>query len=170
MSDQQDRLPVAPAHQRDRILRPESAAERFVDLEPDAQLASRKLSRLPRPHSRAGEHHVGAACLLQQRLPAGGRDEVGRIAASFNVFAEKIQRILLDVRSASNSISTASSEIAIGAQDLSQRTEQTASNLQQAASSMEELTATVRQTADAAQTANQLASSASSAAARGWSR
>ncbi|WP_084453134.1 methyl-accepting chemotaxis protein [Roseateles chitosanitabidus] len=104
---------------------------------------------------------------LTQRLPAGGRDEVGRIAASFNVFAEKIQRILLDVRSASNSISTASSEIAIGAQDLSQRTEQTASNLQQAASSMEELTATVRQTADAAQTANQLASSASSAAAKG---
>ncbi|WP_431287413.1 methyl-accepting chemotaxis protein [Roseateles chitinivorans] len=104
---------------------------------------------------------------LTQRLPAGGRDEVGRIAASFNLFAEKIQRILLDVRSASNSITTASSEIAIGSQDLSQRTEETASNLQQAASSMEELTATVRQTADAAQTANQLASSASSAAARG---
>ncbi|MET0208347.1 MAG: methyl-accepting chemotaxis protein, partial [Burkholderiaceae bacterium] len=104
---------------------------------------------------------------LTQRLPAGGKDEVGRIAASFNLFAEKIQHILLDVRSASNSISTASSEIAIGSQDLSQRTEQTASNLQQAASSMEELTATVRQTADAAQTANQLASSASTAAARG---
>ena len=104
---------------------------------------------------------------LTQRLPAGGRDEVGRIASSFNLFAEKIQRILLDVRSASNSITTASSEIAIGSQDLSQRTEETASNLQQAASSMEELTATVRQTADAAQTANQLASSASSAAARG---
>ena len=32
---------------------------------------------------------------LTQRLPAGGRDEVGRIAASFNVFAEKIQRIPL---------------------------------------------------------------------------
>ena len=104
---------------------------------------------------------------LTQRLPAGGRDEVGRIASSFNLFAEKIQRILMDVRSASNSITTASSEIAIGSQDLSQRTEETASNLQQAASSMEELTATVRQTADAAQTANQLASSASSAAARG---
>ncbi len=104
---------------------------------------------------------------LTQRLPAGGRDEVGRIASSFNLFAEKIQRILLDVRAASNSITTASSEIAIGSQDLSQRTEETASNLQQAASSMEELTATVRQTADAAQTANQLASSASSAAARG---
>ncbi|WP_428506093.1 methyl-accepting chemotaxis protein [Roseateles sp.] len=104
---------------------------------------------------------------LTQRLPESGRDEISRIAASFNMFAEKIQRILLDVRSASNSITTASSEIALGAQDLSQRTEQTASNLQQAASSMEQLTGTVRQTADAAQTANQLASSASSAAAKG---
>ncbi|MDC6170590.1 methyl-accepting chemotaxis protein [Paucibacter sp. XJ19-41] len=104
---------------------------------------------------------------LTQRLPVAGKDEIARIAGSFNTFAEKIQHILLDVRAASNSITTASSEIAVGAQDLSQRTEQTAANLEQAASSMEELTATVRQTADAALTANQLASSASSAAAKG---
>nr|WP_295074884.1 methyl-accepting chemotaxis protein [uncultured Roseateles sp.] len=104
---------------------------------------------------------------LTQRLPENGRDEISRIAASFNLFAEKIQRILLDVRSASNSITTASTEIAIGAQDLSQRTEQTAANLEEAASSMEQLTGTVRQTADAALTANQLASSASTAAAKG---
>jgi methyl-accepting chemotaxis protein len=104
---------------------------------------------------------------LTQRLPVDGRDEITRIAASFNLFAEKIQKILLDVRSASNSITTASGEIALGAQDLSQRTEQTASNLQQTSSSMEQLTGNVRQTADAAQTANQLASSASSAAAKG---
>ncbi|OYU26804.1 MAG: chemotaxis protein [Burkholderiales bacterium PBB2] len=59
-------------------------------------------------------------------------------------------------------------EISAGGGDLTpQRTEQTASNLQQAAASMEQLTGTVRQTADAAQTANQLASSASSAAAKG---
>jgi len=104
---------------------------------------------------------------LTQRLPEVGRDELARIAASFNLFAEKIQHILLDVRSASNSITTASTEIAMGSQDLSQRTEQTAANLEEAASSMEELTGTVRQTADAALTANQLASSASSAAAKG---
>ncbi|HEX2009292.1 MAG TPA: methyl-accepting chemotaxis protein, partial [Roseateles sp.] len=104
---------------------------------------------------------------LTQRLPVSGRDEIARIASAFNAFAEKIQHIMLDVRAATGSITTASSEIAIGAQDLSQRTEQTASNLQQAASSMEQLTGTVRQTADAAQTANQLASGASAAAARG---
>ncbi|MBT9495244.1 MAG: HAMP domain-containing protein [Paucibacter sp.] len=104
---------------------------------------------------------------LTQRLPEHGKDEIARIATAFNLFAKKIQDILLDVRSASNSITTASSEIALGAQDLSQRTEQTAANLEEAASSMETLTSTVRQTADAAQTANQLASSASAAAAKG---
>ncbi|WIV99429.1 methyl-accepting chemotaxis protein [Kinneretia aquatilis] len=127
---------------------------------------STMLSGLDRVRAALDEISAGGGDLTQ-RLPEAGRDEISRIAGSFNMFAEKIQRILLDVRSASNSISTASSEIALGAQDLSQRTEQTASNLQQAASSMEQLTGTVRQTADAAQTANQLASSASSAAAKG---
>jgi len=131
-----------------------------------AGVISAMLSGLDRVRAALDEISAGGGDLTQ-RLPEAGRDEISRIAGSFNMFAEKIQRILLDVRSASNSITTASSEIALGAQDLSQRTEQTASNLQQAASSMEQLTGTVRQTADAAQTANQLASSASSAAAKG---
>jgi len=131
-----------------------------------AGLVKAMLGGLDRVRAALDEISAGGGDLTQ-RLPVHGRDEIARIARSFNTFAEKIQHILLDVRAASNSITTASSEIAIGAQDLSQRTEQTASNLQQAASSMEQLTGTVRQTADAAQTANQLASSASSAAARG---
>jgi hypothetical protein len=49
---------------------------------------------------------------------------------------------------------------ALGNADLSQRTEEAASNLQATASSMEQLTATVKQRADSAVTANQLAHSA----------
>ncbi len=104
---------------------------------------------------------------LTRRLPAQGEDEVAGIARAFNDFAEKLQGILRDVHQATGSISVASSEIASGAQDLSQRTEQTASNLQQATSSMDALTAAVRHTAEAATTANQLASSASGAATKG---
>ena len=104
---------------------------------------------------------------LTQRLPAEGRDELALIARAVNTFAEKLQRTMRDVRGSAGSITTASSEVALGAQDLSQRTEQTAANLQETASSMEQLTGTVRQTADSAQTANQLASTASTAAARG---
>ena len=104
---------------------------------------------------------------LTRRLPAQGQDEVAGIARAFNNFAEKLQGILKDVHSATGSMGVASSEIAVGAQDLSHRTEQTASNLQQATSSMDSLTAAVRQTADAATTANQLAAAASGAAQKG---
>ena len=131
-----------------------------------AAVIAKMLRGLSRVQSALDEISAGGGDLTQ-RLPEDGRDEIARIAGAFNLFAKKIQDILLDVRSASNSITTASSEIALGAQDLSQRTEQTAANLEEAASSMETLTSTVRQTADAAQTANQLASSASSAAAKG---
>jgi methyl-accepting chemotaxis protein len=71
------------------------------------------------------------------------------------------------IRMATDSITTASAEIATGNQDLSHRTESTASNLQGAASSLEELTGTVRQSADSATQANQLASGAATAAQRG---
>jgi methyl-accepting chemotaxis protein len=106
---------------------------------------------------------------LTRRLPAEGQDEVAGIARAFNDFASKLQGILRDVHQATGSMSVASGEIASGAQDLSHRTEQTASNLQQATSSMDTLTAAVRQTADAATTANQLAASASGAAQKGGS-
>jgi len=79
----------------------------------------------------------------------------------------RMQSTLVAVRASSDSIHTASVEIAGGNSNLSQRTEQAAANLQRSASSMEQLTGTVRQSADSAAQANQLASSASGAAQRG---
>ncbi len=104
---------------------------------------------------------------LTHPIPSGGSDDVGRLLTALEATQRSLQKIIGDVRSAADSIGTASAEIATGNLDLSQRTEQTASNLQNAASSMSELTGTVKQTADAAMTANQLASSAASVAQRG---
>jgi methyl-accepting chemotaxis protein len=104
---------------------------------------------------------------LTHRIPSGGADEVGRLLTALDGTQRSLQKIIGEVRGAADSIGTASAEIATGNLDLSQRTEQTASNLQNAASSMSELTGTVKQTADAAMTANQLASSAASVAQRG---
>jgi methyl-accepting chemotaxis protein len=104
---------------------------------------------------------------LTGSIPAGGRDEVGRLLSALSEMQSALQKLIGEVRGAADSIGTASAEIATGNLDLSQRTEQTASNLQNAASSMAELTGTVKQTADAAMTANQLASSAASVAQRG---
>ena len=71
------------------------------------------------------------------------------------------------MRLGADNISTGASEIAAGNTDLSQRTETQASNLEETAASMEELSATVKNNADTARQANQMASSASSAAANG---
>jgi methyl-accepting chemotaxis protein len=104
---------------------------------------------------------------LTKRLPVNGSDEISRIAQSFNIFSEKIESTIREVRTACDSISTASSEIATGNVDLSHRTEETSSNLQQTASALEEITSTVRQSAENASTANQLAENAAGVAQRG---
>jgi len=96
-----------------------------------------------------------------------GKDEASHLLRSLQHMQQSLQNLVSQLRTSADSIRTASVEIATGNQDLSSRTEQTAGNLQQAASSMEQLTGTVKQTADSARTANQLASSAFSAAAKG---
>ncbi|WP_323055766.1 methyl-accepting chemotaxis protein [Paucibacter sp. PLA-PC-4] len=95
------------------------------------------------------------------------QDEIGALMRDTESMRQRLADIIGTVRNSVDSIGTASAEIATGNQDLSQRTEQTASNLQITASSMVELTGTVKQTADSARTANQLVSTASSAAAKG---
>ncbi|MGB1800078.1 MAG: methyl-accepting chemotaxis protein, partial [Gammaproteobacteria bacterium] len=76
-------------------------------------------------------------------------------------------KMLGEVRENANSINTSANEIAQGNMDLSQRTEEQASSLEETASSIEELTGTVKQNADNAQQANQLATNARSEAEKG---
>jgi methyl-accepting chemotaxis protein len=71
-----------------------------------------------------------------------------------------LRELVQRVHGASVQMQHASSEIAQGNADLSARTESQASALEETAASMEQL-ATVRQNADSAQTANQLAQNAS---------
>jgi methyl-accepting chemotaxis protein len=78
-----------------------------------------------------------------------------------------LRALVADIRQRASSIETASHELASGNSDLSQRTEQTSSHLAQTSSLMRQLTDNVEQNAQAAGSANELASSASSAATRG---
>ncbi|MYM32049.1 methyl-accepting chemotaxis protein [Duganella sp. CY15W] len=75
--------------------------------------------------------------------------------------------IVGQVRTGTETIGTASREIAAGNVDLSSRTEMQASSLEKTASAMDELTSTVKQNADNAREANQLASAASDVAVKG---
>jgi methyl-accepting chemotaxis protein len=108
-----------------------------------------------------------AAGELTVDVPSRGDDEIGDLLRSQGHMVSQLRESMQTVRLANDSISNAAHEIATGNTDLSGRTEQAASALQRTASSMVQLTGTVRQTADSARTANQLAASASSVAERG---
>jgi methyl-accepting chemotaxis protein len=101
------------------------------------------------------------------RAPEARNAPAGSVMASLGEMQARLAQVVSQVRSASDSIATGSAQIASGNANLSHRTEQQSSNLQQTASSMEEMNATVKNNADTARQANQLATSASSAAARG---
>ena len=104
---------------------------------------------------------------LDSVVQSQAADEIGDLIRSMGRMVEQLQGSLRTVRDATNQIGLAAQEIAVGNGDLSQRTEQAASALQQTSSSMDVLTGTVRQTADSARTANQLAASASAVAQQG---
>ena len=94
--------------------------------------------------------------------------------AFFKTLAGGVNRLLANtadvVRSmarAAAEVRTGSEEISRGNADLSQRTEEQASSLEETASSMEEMTSTVKNNADNAAQANQLASAAREQAERG---
>jgi methyl-accepting chemotaxis protein len=86
---------------------------------------------------------------------------------SIETMRRSLSGIVQGVRQGTDTIATASGEIAAGNLDLSSRTEQQASALEETASSMEELTSIVRQNADNASQANQLAITASGVATNG---
>ncbi|ADV27310.1 methyl-accepting chemotaxis sensory transducer [Pseudoxanthomonas suwonensis 11-1] len=95
-----------------------------------------------------------------QGVFAGMRDDA-------NATVDHLASIVSRIQAASSAINSGATEIASGNNDLSRRTEQQAANLEETAASMEELTSTVKQNADHARQANQLAIGAASVASEG---
>ena len=91
----------------------------------------------------------------------------GQLKADANETISKLTEIVGRIQTASNSVKTGADEISQGNTDLSQRTEEQASSLEETASSMEEMTSTVKQNADNAGEANQLAKAAREQAEKG---
>ncbi|KQW89265.1 chemotaxis protein [Massilia sp. Root418] len=118
-------------------------------------------------------HAIGAAVreLAAGRLALGkrneGRDEIADTARALDQTIANLNQTLRTVLGAVQSIDTASHEIASGNMDLSNRTERQAASLEETASAMQNLTQAVRQNADNARLACELAASATSLASKG---
>ncbi|RZK99231.1 MAG: methyl-accepting chemotaxis protein [Rubrivivax sp.] len=94
-------------------------------------------------------------------------DEIGRCMNALNQARLGWIHIVGELRGSIDLVSSASAQIASGSQDLSERTINAASNLESTSSAISELTGTVKQTADSAQHANQIAHAARNAAEQG---
>ena len=104
---------------------------------------------------------------LTASIDSSQRDEIGRLAQAMNGISRSLSSVVGQVRDGAEQIATASREISTGNLDLCVRTEQQAANLAATATSMEQLTVTVKQNADNARQANQMALNASSVAEKG---
>jgi len=89
------------------------------------------------------------------------------LGSGLNKLLDNVAQMVRDIKSAAAAVRTGADEISKGNANLSQRTEEQSSSLEETASSMEEMTSTVKQNADNAGQANQLATAARDQAEKG---
>jgi methyl-accepting chemotaxis protein len=104
---------------------------------------------------------------LTLRLAVASTDEAGTLARSLNSFLDKQHQLVADIRSTSDRVGTTSQQISGAAHHLATTAQAQAAALEESAASLEEITATVKQTADNARHANQLALGARHTAEKG---
>ncbi|MBI4522673.1 MAG: HAMP domain-containing protein [Deltaproteobacteria bacterium] len=94
---------------------------------------------------------------LTRTIEVKSRDEIGQLASSFNIFVGKIHDIVVQVKGIADHVAAGSSQLSAASEQLSSGAQQQASSLEETAASLEEITGTVKQNADNARQANQLA-------------
>lgn len=108
-----------------------------------------------------------AAGDLSQEIESGSQNEIGNMLTELETMRTSLTSTILGIRDSVQRIHTNAQEIAHGNNDLSSRTEEQAAALQETAASMEQIKTTVRQNADNAHAARELAESASNNAHNG---
>ncbi|MFZ4573344.1 MAG: HAMP domain-containing methyl-accepting chemotaxis protein [Phycisphaerales bacterium] len=104
---------------------------------------------------------------LTQRIAITGKDEISRVAQSFNVFVEKVERTVGEVKAAATEIDAGASQISAGSQSLAEGASQQAASLQQISASLEQMSSMTQQNADNATQASSMAESSKVSANKG---
>jgi len=84
---------------------------------------------------------------LTTRLPVTTKDEVGKLAGSFNAFIEKLHQMITDISQGVETLSSSSTEMASIAEDMSKGSEQTSEKANAVAAASEEMTANMNSVA-----------------------
>nr|WP_113864910.1 methyl-accepting chemotaxis protein [Brenneria salicis]NMN90666.1 methyl-accepting chemotaxis sensory transducer with TarH sensor [Brenneria salicis ATCC 15712 = DSM 30166]RBP66838.1 methyl-accepting chemotaxis sensory transducer with TarH sensor [Brenneria salicis ATCC 15712 = DSM 30166]RLM32178.1 chemotaxis protein [Brenneria salicis ATCC 15712 = DSM 30166] len=130
-----------------------------------AWIALRHLLLKPLDHAIKQLEYVAAGDLTH-RLLHGGSNELGRLNDAIGRMQTALLESVSQVRDASTRIDLGSRELFEENIQLSQRTEESVAALEQTAASMEQLSATVKQNADHAELAHQLANNVSDTSGR----
>jgi methyl-accepting chemotaxis protein len=104
---------------------------------------------------------------LGRAIQVRSQDECGQLLITLKEMDAKFGAIIETVRANADSVGAAARQLSQGNDDLSQRTQEQAAALEETASSMEQMSATVKQNADNARAANQLAIGARDQADKG---
>jgi methyl-accepting chemotaxis protein len=94
---------------------------------------------------------------IGQPITIDSKDEFGRALAAVDRLDGKLAEVIAVIGHTAHKVGTASKELSVGSEDLSHRAQSQAAALEETASSMEQMTATVKQNADNATQAHQLA-------------
>ena len=104
---------------------------------------------------------------LTKRLPDFGKNEIGHVAEAFNGFLDRIQGVLLDVKSSVDNISTASEQVNATAQSLSQGASEQAASLEETSASLEQMSSSINQNSENAAVTDDMATKAADEADSG---
>jgi methyl-accepting chemotaxis protein len=94
---------------------------------------------------------------LTVRLDVSSKDEIGQMGASLNAFLVQLEGSVRSIGLSAQALSGASQELSAASEQMSSGAQEQASSLEQTAASLEEITGTVKQNANNAREANQLA-------------
>ncbi len=95
---------------------------------------------------------------LTKRIGVKSRDEVGQMSTSLNVFLEKIEKIIIEVKDGAGSISGAAQQVSSTSSSLSQGTSEQAASVEETTSSLEEMSASINQNSENSRQMEQVAS------------
>ena len=85
---------------------------------------------------------------LTQRMDIGSMDEIGQVAASLNSFLDTVEKVIVEVKGGTASISSAAEQLSSSASALSQGTSEQAASVEETTTSLEQMNRSISQNSD----------------------
>ena len=104
---------------------------------------------------------------LTKRLDVASHDEIGELARYFNLFCDKLEAIIAEVRASAEQFTEGSRVVSEASQSLASGAQEQSASVEQVSASMQELARVVEQVKSAAEEANTLARDAAHLAGEG---